>query len=156
MQISVKAFGALAVLIKSGESRDVAKFRRRVEDYEGDRPPIALISAASELSLVSNTSALPEIGRLSGSRFLSVQLAAMTAIRHIADVRSIPVLIERLDDRNESVQYSAVITLAEILQKSGDYGPDIELFKKDRLHYIRRWKQWWVDEGSKSYSPAQN
>jgi HEAT repeat protein len=141
------AFAALAILLKAGMPDGVAKFRRYVETYRQEQPPIELMNAAGELSLVADPKALPDIELLSGSKYLSIQMAAMDAIRHIGSFKSAPVLVERLDDPNRIVQYSAVITLAELFDKSGDYGPNIELFGKDPQKYIRLWKQWWIDEG---------
>ena len=143
------AFTALAVLVKTGTPDGVARFRRYVEAYREGQPPIGLISAAGELSLVTDLRALSDIESLSGSRFLSIQFAAMDAIRHIASAKSAPMLIQRLDDPNRTVQYSAVITLAELFRKGGEYGPSAELFDKDPQQYIRRWKEWWTEAGPK-------
>jgi hypothetical protein len=149
------AFTALGVLVKTGTPDSVAKLRRYVEAYRENQPPIGLVSAAGELSLVTDPEALPDIERLSGSRFLAIQIAAMDVIRHIASAKSAPALIQRLDDPNRNVQYAAVITLSEIFgARDGELAPDVELFGKKPQYYISVWKRWWTDEGSKLYSPA--
>jgi hypothetical protein len=150
------AFTALAVLLKTRTPDSVAKFRRYVEAYKENQPPIGLVSAAGELSLVTDPEALADIERLSGSRFLSIQIAAMDAIRHIASAKSAPVLIRRLDDPNRTVRYSAMITLAEIFgERGGELTPDMELFDKKPQYYTNLWKEWWAKEGSKLYPSAE-
>jgi len=151
------AFTALGVLVKTRTPDSVVKLRRYVEAYKEDQPPIGLISAAAELSLVTDLRALPDIERLSGSRFLSIQFAAMDSIRRIASAKSAPVLIQRLDDPNRTVQYSAMISLAEIFGgRDGEPTPDVELFDKKPQYYINLWKRWWTAEGSKLYAPTPN
>ncbi|MGB8475634.1 MAG: HEAT repeat domain-containing protein [Candidatus Acidiferrum sp.] len=143
------ALTALGNLLKTGKPDSVAKFRRYIDAFNGNQPPIGLIVAAGELGLVTDARALPDLESLSGSRFLSIRIAAMDAIRHIASPKSAPVLVQRLDDPSRVVQYSALITLAEIFGKGGDYGPSAELFDKNPQQYIRRWKDWWVAESPK-------
>jgi hypothetical protein len=146
------AFSAIGILLKTGMPESISKLRGYLEAYHEDQPTIALISAGTELSLVTNAKALPDVEALSGSRFISIQFAAMDAIRRIASATSAPVLVRRLDDANRNVQYSAVITLAELFDKSGDYGPSIELFDKNPQKYIVLWKQWWADQGRRQCS----
>jgi hypothetical protein len=147
------AFAALAVLLKTRTPDSVAKFLGYLQGYKEDQPPIGLISAAAELSLITDGRALPDIEGLSNSRFISVQMAAMDAIRRIASGKSAPTLMRRLDDPNRNVRYLAVITLAELFGKSGDYGPSAELFDKKPAYYGALWKKWWEEEGSKLYPP---
>jgi hypothetical protein len=45
------------------------------------------------------------------------------------------------------VQYIAVITLAEIFAKEGDYAPSKRLYDKNPDLYIGLWKQWAKDTG---------
>jgi hypothetical protein len=145
------AFGALAVLLKNKTPDGVVKFSGYLETYRGDQPPIGLISAAAELSLVADARVLPDIERLSSSRFISVQMAAMEAIRRIASDKSAATLVSRLDDPDGHVRYLAVITLAELFGKSGDYGPSAELFDEKPSYYTALWKKWWEDEGKERY-----
>ncbi len=145
------AFAALAVLLKTRTPDSVAKFLSYLQNYKEDQPPIGLISAADELGLVTDVGALPEIELLSNNRFISVQMAAMDAIRRIASRTSAPTLMRRLDDPNRNVQYSALITLAELFGKSGDYGPSAELFDKRPAYYTALWKKWWQEDGKKQY-----
>jgi hypothetical protein len=151
------AFAALGVLVKTRTPDSVARLRRYLEAYHEGQPPIGLLSAAGELSLITDPDALPDLERLSGSRFLSIQIGAMDAMRHIASAKSAPALIKRLDDPNGVVQYSAMITLAEIFGgREDEPTPDMELFGKKPQYYIGLWKQWWINEGSRLYAPTPN
>jgi hypothetical protein len=140
------AFVSLAVLLATGTPESVNKLKNYLDGYQEVRPPVGLISAAGALSLITDVNTLPDLEDLSGSRLLSIQRAAMNAIRKIASTKSVPVLIQRLDDPDPNVQYSAVITLAELLGADGDYGPDMGLFDKDPHKYVALWKQRWAEQ----------
>ena len=141
------ALAALTILLKTGTPASVARFAAYLETYKEEQPPIELFTASGALSGVTDPAARVDIERLSGDMHTDVRRAAMYALRHIASAKSAPVLIQRLDDPDRHVQYLAVITLAEIFDKSGDYGPNNEFFDKDPQQYIRRWKDWWNTEG---------
>lgn len=142
------AFTALAVLLNTKTPQSVRKLKDFVGEYTGKVEPIALVSVGTELSNISNLKALPDLEALTNCRFVSIRYGAMAALRNIGSRESVPMLIQHLDDSNSNIQYSAVITLAEILDKRGDYGPNMEMFDKDPEKYIALWKQWWTDEGS--------
>ena len=61
------AFAAQAVLLKAKTPDSVAKFRQYLEHYKEARPPIGLIGAAGELSLVTNPSARVDLEYLSAN-----------------------------------------------------------------------------------------
>jgi len=143
------AFSALALLVRADAGHGVPSLRLYIDHYRSERPPISFFAAASVLGTVSDRRALPDLEALSGSKYLWIQLASMASIRHIASPTSAHVLIQRLDDPNRLVKYSALITLAEIFGKGGDFGPSAELFDKDPRPYIRRWKDWLVNTGYK-------
>lgn len=67
----------------------------------------------------------------------------MQALRAMRDPSNARILVERLDDPDSSIQYLAVITLAETFGKYGDYAPTMYLFDQDPARYIALWKQWW-------------
>lgn len=137
-------FTALAVMLKTRTPESVAKFRQYLDGYTEEQPPMGLIGAAAELSLVTDTRARLDLESLSGNRFVSVQMDAINAIRHIARVKSAPVLIQRLDDAHPWVQYLALRALADLFDKrDNDYGPASDVFFKNPQEYISRWKDWW-------------
>jgi len=148
------AFGALGVLLKSRTPESVERLRNTLDAYHSGEQPMALVSIGRELAQVNNYEALPNIETLSASKYTAIQLGAMDSIRLMKNVHSIPTLIKRLDDANGTVQYVAVITLAEILGKfDGDYAPTMNLFDDKPLYYRELWKRWWTDDGRKLYAP---
>jgi hypothetical protein len=74
--------------------------------------------------------------------------AAAVALRRLHDPAAAPDLLTALDHPDQGVRYQAVMGLAE-LEPSVDGGPAFELFRKDELRYIERWKQWWRSANNK-------
>jgi hypothetical protein len=149
------AFTALAVLLKSKTPEGVENLKRYLEIYKGDAEPLALVTIGTQLGRLSDAKMLPQMEALSGSKYVSVRLGAMDAIRKIKSSESAPTLVKRLDDPDSTVQYVALITLAEILGRyDGDFAPSMYLFDKKPQYYIGLWKQWWAEEGSKLYPSA--
>jgi len=82
--------------------------------------------------------------------------SAMDAIRSLRAPRTMPFLVEQLDSNDPDVQYDALITLAEITNKGGDFGPTMDTFEKQPEKHIALWKKWWQDEGARRYAaPAR-
>jgi hypothetical protein len=76
----------------------------------------------------------------------------MDAIRGTKSTTSIPFLMAKLNDPDRDVQYVALISAAEILNKDeGDFAPSMYLFDQKPQYYLGLWKQWWLEEGSKLY-----
>ena len=151
------AFTALAVLLKTGTPSAVEKFKRYADSYTGTAEPIALVSIGTELGQISNTKALAMIESLSSSRLQSIRYGAMQSLRRMRTPQAVPTLIQRLDDPNSTIQYLAVITLAESINKlEGDYAPSMYLFDKRPQYYVGLWKQWWEEEGKLRYEPKPN
>jgi HEAT repeats len=99
-------------------------------------------SIGAYLREVSDPEALPALEQLTASRFTSVQLGAMDALRKIKHPRSAPVLIQRLDDPNKVIRYQAVITLAETFGKDREFAPSMQQFDQDPERYVSAWKNW--------------
>jgi hypothetical protein len=136
------ALTALAVLLKGRVPGSVERLKTYLDGYQGAATPIALLSIGSDLGQVNNTSALRAVEALASSRYLSIRFGAMNALRRLRDPLSIPVLIERLSDSDDNIRYLAVITLAEISGKTGDYAPSMYLFDKNPSFYVNLWKEW--------------
>jgi hypothetical protein len=146
------ALTAIGVLLKTKSPESVLRLQLYLDSYTTDAQPVALFVIGPELGEITNAKALPALEALSASRFLSITFGAMDGIRHIRDAASVPTLIRRLDDTNSTVQYGAVITLAEICGKfEGDYAPSMYLFDKKPEYYVGLWKKWWSEEGNKLY-----
>jgi HEAT repeat protein len=72
-----------------------------------------------------------------------VSSAAIYALRKLADPHTTFFFIQLLDSQDSDRQFTAVIALAEINHKYGDFAPGMGLFEKDRRKYIQRWKEWY-------------
>lgn len=143
-------FSALAVVIKANPLEGVERLRSYLDSYEGDAQPMALVNIETDLSLIRDDRTRLTLEALSVSRYVSIREGAVQALRGIKDPRSGPALAKRLDDPNSTIQYLAVISMAEIFGKyDGDYAPSMYLFDKNPEKYIELWKQWWADREHK-------
>lgn len=140
------ALSAVAVLLKTRSTDSVDRLENYLAAYIGEAP-VALLSIGTELGQVRDPKALPGLEALASSKYLPIKFGAMDAIRGIKDPQSVPVLIRRLDDSNSNIQYIAVITLAEILGKEGDYAPAMYLFDRNPGFYVNLWKTWGDQQG---------
>jgi hypothetical protein len=138
---------ALAVLLKTKTPQSVAYVRSFLDMYPDDIEPPALVSFGAELNQISDVRARVDVEALSASRFLSIRIGAMNALRHMKDRRSAPALIQRLDDSNSFVRYLAVITLAETFDKfDDDFAPSQPVFNTNPVYYTNLWKTWWSQQ----------
>ena len=143
------ALSSIAVLLKTKTPESVEILRRYLETYSGDARPVALLSIGSELGQVRDAGALSAVEALSGSKYLSIKFGAIDALRTMRSPSSAPVLIQRLDDSNNDIRYFALITLAEIFGKSGDYAPLMRQFHENPEKHVALWKDWWSQTGSR-------
>lgn len=70
-----------------------------------------------------------------------VRQAAAEALEQIALVKSLPALIEALDDNDTRVRHAAHRALREITRRDFDFEPDKPL--KDRKEAQAKWQEWW-------------
>jgi hypothetical protein len=141
------AFPALAVLLKAKSPESVQKLKSYLDAYKGEAETLSLMDIGTQLGQVRDMRALPAVEALSGSRFVAVRYGAMDAMRGMKLTKSAPTLVQRLDSPDRFTQYLAVITLAEIFGKYGDYAPGMELFDKNPRRYTELWKKWWAEQG---------
>lgn len=80
-----------------------------------------------------------------------VRVCAMSAIRRMKEPRTVPFLVKEVDDPNVDVAYLAVIALADITDKNGDFGPGMRLFRTNPEKYRSVWRQWWQQDGSHQF-----
>jgi hypothetical protein len=137
------AFSTLAILIKSSVPSSVEQLKRYLDGYAGS-DSIAIQKVGVELGKSRDGSQLNAIEALTRAKFVSIRYGAMDAIRGIRDPRSTQTLIDRLDDSDNMVRYVALITLAEIYGKYGEYAPNMQLFNKNPAYYVGLWKKWRV------------
>jgi hypothetical protein len=149
----VLALTAFDALLTSKSVQNLGAFSAYLSEYKGSAEPLALSNIANRLTDFRDTESLPWIKNLAESRFVSIRTGAMRSLRARKDLRTVDVLVARLDDSDPTIQYLAVIALAETLNKyDGDYAPSMYLFDKRRAFYTTLWKQWWEDEGRSVYS----
>jgi len=136
------ALAAIGTLLKTKSPRSVELLRAYLESYRGDKEPMSVWGIGAWLREIDDPVARPTLEALSGSRFTSVQLGAMDALRKMKNPSSVPVLIQRLDDSNKVVRYQALITLSEIFHKDREFAPSMQLFDQDPERYVSAWKLW--------------
>jgi hypothetical protein len=148
-EVALSAFAVLLKIKGTEDANDVevlTNLKTYLDSYVGGSELSALMNIGSELGQIGNERTLRAIESLAGSRYLSIRFGAMSAIRRIRSPQSASVLIQRLDDVDNNVRYIAVITLAEIFQKYGDFAPGMGLFDKNPGKYIQLWKDWYRNQ----------
>jgi hypothetical protein len=141
------ALAAIGTLLKTKSPQNVQLLKDYLDNYQGAEEPVSVWSIGAYLREVRAPEALPALEALSGSRFTSVQLGAMDALRNIKKPSSASILVQRLDDPNSTVRYQAVITLAETFGKGQEFAPSMKLFDDDPEKYVGLWKSWWSQQG---------
>ena len=150
------AFDALATMIKVGVPGSIETLDQYLQGYQGDGNLSGLVNIEGGLNRTRNRKELSALESLASSRFLAIRIGAMEAIRSIGDVSSVPTLIQRLSDSDSNIRYSAVISLAEILNRHGDYKPSMAEFGKRPDFYTNEWQDWWAHEGATFPKPASS
>jgi HEAT repeat protein len=125
----------------------VERLRNYLNSYHSETQPFALASVVTSLGQIRDPRARQALEELSDSKFVAVRLGAMDALRWLKSRESIPVLVKRLGDPSNDVQYLAVVSLSEALGMDEEYRPTMNLFDKKPQYYVGLWKQWWADEG---------
>ena len=137
----------LVLLAKFDTTANLAELTRVVTK----RDPSAQLPAIEEIGEIladrSGSSDLESLKQMSHSGFPHLRVTAMLGIRRIKDPSTVPFLIEQLDAEDLLVQYQAVITLAEMTGRGGDFGPSLPVFEQNRDKPKQLWKQWWAVEG---------
>ena len=77
---------------------------------------------------------------------------AARALRGMHLQSNIPYLLSALDNADVEVRYQAMIGLAETLNRGGDWAPSFPAFARNPDLYISKWKNWWKEEGQRSYA----
>jgi len=148
------ALSALAVLLKGKNPADVSRLRTYLAGYPSDSGPIAVTSIGTELGQIRNSVALPDIEALTDSKLISIRIGSMQALRAMRNTQSAQALVGRLDDPDGYVRYLAIISLAEIFGRYGDYAPNMHLFDQNPEYYIGLWRTWWKEEGKLAVKPG--
>ncbi len=77
--------------------------------------------------------------------------SAMLGIRKLRSPKSVPFLVEQLNAADDNVAYQALITLAEMNGKGGEYGPSLPVYHLDPARYRQLWLGWWQSEGQAKF-----
>ena len=152
------AFGALAIMIKAGAPGSIETLEEQLQGYQGNGALWALADLDGDLNQSSNREDLPALESLTSSKFMTVRLGSMEAIHNIGNLTSAPTLIRRLCDRlcdsDSTIRYLAVISLAEIFHKTGDYKPSMAEFSMSPLFYANQWRVWCAHDAAAFEEPA--
>jgi len=116
----------------------------QAKDRTSDLPGLPEIG--STLSNLPTNDDLPGLERLTDSSTPYIRQSAMGGIRKLRDPVTIPFLVSKLDSSDREIQYLAIITLAEVNGKFGDYGPGMGLFNKNPEKYVQLWKGWYRNQ----------
>ncbi len=140
----------IAVLIKNGSNAGNELLTSYLKtNIAIDSEPSGISQVMSVLGQVSDSRYVIKMQQLSSASLPEIRLGAVEALRNMRSSVAIPNLIARLDDSDGDIRYVALISLAEIVDKTGEYAPSMELYNKRPDYYLTLWKTW-----AKSYSPA--
>ncbi|HZZ37879.1 MAG TPA: hypothetical protein VFE06_02030 [Acidobacteriaceae bacterium] len=137
------ALWAATILLKRGRGASTL-FRAYLERLEtAPSREIPLTGSAEFVFLRFAThSEIGDFEKLSHSDSTEVRHAALLAIKKVADRSSTAFLIKELDSSDIYDEYIAVSALADIYGKTGEFGPGMGEFERDRGRYIHLWKTW--------------
>lgn len=68
----------------------------------------------------------------------------------------VPGLIVGLEEADQEVRYQCLMGLAETLGRGGEWAPRKSAFLKDEKSYIKRWQDWWKQEGRKKHANSRD
>ena len=133
--------------------REMLDFASRIPDdavLSFDDSPF--LSAISNIRDVNATTFLTDFLRVQNRYF---RRSALQALRAIRNERSIPALVNSLNDGDQFVRFQAVKTLAEITGiTDATHSPSLPEFEKSGAQYTQNWEDWWRDEGKAKYAPT--
>jgi hypothetical protein len=151
------ALAAINVLLIAKNPQSLIELVQYLKEYKGNSEPFAFSNIGNRLADFRDQESLTLIKELTRSRFLPIREGAMRSLRGRRSPASVPELVDRLQDTDSTIQYLAVITLAEVVGKyDGDYAPSMYLFDKNPQYYTNLWRQWWADQGRSLYAKPYN
>jgi hypothetical protein len=144
---------ALALLLTDPQPEDIAVAADFAEQHADDVKQNAILAGpiGGGLGLARNPQSIPDLIRIAKSPVEWWHAGALTALRKIRNPIVIPALVSSLEDPDHLAAYVALITLAEMTKKGGEFGPGRGVYDKDPQEYIALWKHWWETEGRAEY-----
>lgn len=160
--VSLKQFEGSQNLLLQGKSLDA---RLKLGDPSSLGPAVNYIEDAPTNQLTENTKAeiCHAIGRVRDPIFTEqlenllnhsnavLRQNVAEALRSIKSESSIPYFIKALDDDDSEVRYHALMGLATLTKKGGDWAPAYKLFLENESKPISLWKDWWQKEGKERF-----
>lgn len=136
---------AFTILVKTKTLGSLERVRSFLQGYQGNQAPRAIFAVGSDLAQIRDLGTLPDLRALSSSKYINIRVAVMDAVRGMKSPQGAPILIQLLDDSNRDVQWLAVVGLADIFGRQGDYAnPGGDAFFKNPSYYTNLWKSWWA------------
>jgi HEAT repeat protein len=117
----------------------------------GDSPPPNVAQVAFAIANDGTVSDLSALEDITTSPIPYIRRSAMRGIRKLGTPKSVPFLVAQMRSADIEVKYLAVITLAEIVSKNGQFAPAMDLFERDPERYTALWAAWWTTDGAKYY-----
>jgi len=142
------ALSALVILVKDNPADGTSRLSTFLAGYEGNDQHIAFQTLLAKLMEIRDQRALPGLKSLSSSRFPTIRLGSVVALRGMKAPQAASTLAKRLDDSDSDIQFQAVLALAEIYGKTGEFHPTTPLFNSNPQHYTDLWKDWLQDSGT--------
>lgn len=153
--LAIQSMATLA-LLKDG---DYSRLRQALQfiSQTGLSSELAMIQGrtAGAIDKIHDSVTVPILLAYSGSPQVLVRTNVVRALRNLADPRSVPALVKRLDDPDFSIRYDAVYTLATIDGKlNSEWISAVDGYRLHEASYIARWKAWWQSEGQFKYGTS--
>jgi hypothetical protein len=144
----------LLILARSRPNPYFEDFVREIQS-RAKLDPLTSIRACEVLEHGRDAKELPALERVvdglpPGDPF-RLRECAMNGIHSVKSGNAVRFLIKHVQDTDLTVSHLAIITLAEITEKAGEYGPGMDLFERAPDRYRKLWLDWWEQSGSRQY-----
>ena len=150
LQVSTLALEMLA------RADPIRYFEAFVHAFETARPddPLIAVRLCELAQSVGSSKQLPALRQMvDWTLYPGLRECAMQGIRKLKVSAAVPFLVQHLDDPQDDVSYLALITLAEMVGKNGDFAPGFGLYVQNRQKYRELWHDWWKVQGAAEYPP---
>jgi hypothetical protein len=142
------SFWKMLLVAKSGVPGSIGELAKALLTRDESRQVPGIVLLGPIISQQSSRLDLPALEAITRSPYPPLRMDAMLGIRRIKDPGTVPFLVEQLDSEDSDVQYEAVITLAEMTGRGGEYGPSWPTFLDNPEKYKSLWRKWAAEESS--------
>lgn len=143
-----RALYVIAVLIKCDTPQGLEQLKRYLaqnrkhEDQATAVQVEAMVAIMGELASVSDAHYLKDVEDLSFADDLGIRTGTIQAMRNMNTKAAAPTLVKHLDDPDNNIRYSALMALAMLFDKRGEYVPGWPEFNQKPDYYAALWKAW--------------